>query len=459
MTDEPKKLDPYEAMRLELDRARLEVERARLKLDAAAHQDQRTRTYLERWRTDVGPLHESEESAWGRAYGYAQTAIRSLYLLNGGALVAFPAFAQLAGTPISEHLTLFLLSGGSFVSGLVLVGATNILAYVSADAQVAAVREEKENVKINLNRSHNEDGYTEREEARTKQAATLQSKYRRTAYRTALWCLGLGAGSLVMFLAGAIFAALVLSGTAFASMEAVGAAPVVAQVSPEQGTAWSGVVAGATAVMAVASVASFVVAFFLVKENQLLRKAGTEPEVVAYLLPDRRHPTTLNFVLANIGRGPARDVEYWFEADAEDFAAHNVHVGNTAKRKAVSVLPQGERIVMLFGTGWEAFKEPRLKPFKVEVRFYDLKGKERSAKFDLDVAQFDGMVTLGTPAEHEIAEALKKIAKTVKTWSSSTSGKSRLAVETITTDEGRKQAEEWLAAQKARGTAKDPGAG
>jgi hypothetical protein len=30
--------------------------------------------------------------------------------------------------------------------------------------------------------------------------------------------------------------------------------------------------------------------FLLVKENRLLRKAGSDPEVVAYLLPDQRTP-------------------------------------------------------------------------------------------------------------------------------------------------------------------------
>jgi hypothetical protein len=129
----------------------------------------------------------------------------------------------------------------------------------------------------------------------------------------------------------------------------------------------------------------------LARENRRLRKAGTEPEVVAYLMPDPRSTNMLNFVLANIGQGPARNVRFSFECDQQDFAAHKVRLINNANRTATSVLPQGERLVAFFGVGHELLHEPRLKPFSVRVEYEDLARKRRTVKCTLDISQFVGL--------------------------------------------------------------------
>jgi hypothetical protein len=196
----------------------------------------------------------------------------------------------------------------------------------------------------------------------------------------------------------------------------------------------------ATAVIAIASLATFFVTLMLARENRLLRKAGTEPQVVAYLLPDDRHTTTLNFVLSNIGQGPARNVSYTFDADMADFAKHNARLMNSDERPAISVLPQGERFVAYFGVGHQLFAGEGLKPFTVNVSYENIKGKSTKKDFPLDIAQYLDVVTLGTPAEHEVAEAMKKLAKTVEYW---TSGSRRLKVETITTQEAEARLEEF----------------
>ena len=54
----------------------------------------------------------------------------------------------------------------------------------------------------------------------------------------------------------------------------------------------------------------------LTRENKLLRKAATEPQVVAYLSPDQRN--ILQFILANVGQGPALDVSYRITDGGED---------------------------------------------------------------------------------------------------------------------------------------------
>ena len=147
----------------------------------------------------------------------------------------------------------------------------------------------------------------------------------------------------------------------------------------------------------------------LANENRLMRKSGTEPKVVAYLKLDPYRTYVVNFVLANVGQGPARDVEFTFQADESDFRDHDVKIGNHSDRTVTSMLPQGERIEMLFGGSLSLLKDPKLRPFKVSVTFQDLNGKNDNKEFVLDVAQFTGLTILGGPPEYEIAQTLKKI--------------------------------------------------
>ena len=79
-----------------------------------------------------------------------------------------------------------------------------------------------------------------------------------------------------------------------------------------------------------------------------MREAGTEPEVVAYLNLDPHRANCVNFVLANVGQGPARDVGFTFQAAEGDFENHSVRMRNSSDRTLTTMLPQGERIEPTF---------------------------------------------------------------------------------------------------------------
>jgi hypothetical protein len=208
------------------------------------------------------------------------------------------------------------------------------------------------------------------------------------------------------------------------------------------------VTAAATIVIALSAVLTTYLTRTLASENRLLRKAGTEPEVVVYLMPDGRFPTMVNFVLANIGRGPALNVEFTFDAHESDSTSHNVQLSNRTDRKAISVLPQDEKIVAFFGAGHELYRDPRLAPFKVRVDYKNILQKSRPGEFELDVSQFAGLISLGTLPEQELAQATKTIADKIGNW---TSGFKRLKVEVITTEQAERNQQEALrAAQEQR---------
>src|SRR5687768_14516365 len=88
----------------------------------------------------------------------------------------------------------------------------------------------------------------------------------------------------------------------------------------------------AAAISAVSAVAVTLLTILLLFENRRLRRAGNSPEIVAYLAPHPDGHGGVNFILANVGTGPAFDVGFEIIADETDFVGHNVFLKNDPER-------------------------------------------------------------------------------------------------------------------------------
>lgn len=178
----------------------------------------------------------------------------------------------------------------------------------------------------------------------------------------------------------------------------------------------------ATVFIAVSAVVTVFLTRALVRDNNLLRKAGTEPEVIAYLVPHPVYSLPLIFVLANVGRGPARNVSFRLDANTEDLEIHNVILRNSVDRTAINFLPQGESIRAFFGMSMDVMKEPRLQPFDVVVKYQNMAGRDLSKTCPLDVAQFEGFELIESP-EKKVADALEKIESHLRRFLVSSAGR------------------------------------
>ena len=149
------------------------------------------------------------------------------------------------------------------------------------------------------------------------------------------------------------------------------------------------VTAIATLIIAGSAIISVWISKELAKENRLLRKASTEPEVAAFLKPDSRRNHAVYLVLANVGQGPAKNVLFTIRASRADFESHQVSsvLPTDAAVKAASFLPQGDSIESFFGMSPILSKQTPLQPFEVLVTYEDLKGTSSEATYRLDVAQ------------------------------------------------------------------------
>lgn len=172
------------------------------------------------------------------------------------------------------------------------------------------------------------------------------------------------------------------------------------------------------AITAMTTVVVAALTWVLANDNRTLRKAGTEPEVISYLAPHPDGNGGVNFVLANVGQGPAFAVKFELICDEEDFGRHDVHLVNDPKRTALTVLPQGEKIGSLFGIGYVLFGNDNggsripLQPFEVKISYKGIRGQRHQSLHKIDITQFAGLAgLLAKPAERDIADTLKKIER------------------------------------------------
>jgi hypothetical protein len=103
--------------------------------------------------------------------------------------------------------------------------------------------------------------------------------------------------------------------------------------------------------------------------------------------------------------------------------------------------------VQLFGNCLDLFdgEEPPL-DFTIHVRFQNSSGRSKSTTYRASISDFRG-VARGHSPEHETAEALKQIAKSIDAWG----GFDRLKVETVTSAEvAREQKAQYEAIMERR---------
>ncbi len=173
----------------------------------------------------------------------------------------------------------------------------------------------------------------------------------------------------------------------------------------------------------------------LAVENRLLRKAGTEPQVVGYAAINPRVWGAIDFVIRNIGKGAARNVSYKIVAGGDDLKAKNARLLPAGIKFAF--LPQDEQLSETMGMGWDLLPDPSLAAFEIEISYEDMVGNCYAERFKVDIRQFEGLRRVGNPPEEDIAENLRKIAIVMERWPHQ-----RLQVETMSVTERKEHDEQ-----------------
>ena len=175
-------------------------------LQDVAEDRQQHLAFLEHWRTEVDPIYEDKRLALRASVDVAQSVIRALFLLSGGALVTLPVFARLVGVRGHDSATVLLLPAGCFILGLVLCTAAGLIGQIAlrSDAATALHLAEWAKISVNLNFKREKDPVT----AQGRQAAEneLMMRCRAVSRRWTFCGMVLTVVSLCAFLAGAVVA-------------------------------------------------------------------------------------------------------------------------------------------------------------------------------------------------------------------------------------------------------------
>lgn len=83
---------------------------------------------------------------------------------------------------------------------------------------------------------------------------------------------------------------------------------------------------------------------FLWRENRLLRKVGSDPQLIAYYEPHPDGTGGLNIAISNVGKGPAKDVYFQFEGDPENFEKYDLVLDCSHRRGPITTIPQDGKI-------------------------------------------------------------------------------------------------------------------
>ena len=175
----------------------------------------------------------------------------------------------------------------------------------------------------------------------------------------------------------------------------------------------------ATIMSGFSTVVIAVLTIFLWRENRLLRKAGSEPQLVAYFEPHPDGTGGLNIAIANIGTGPAKNVFIQFKGEESNFSNYNLILDCSTKRGPLTLIPQGDKISVLFAIGYQLFKPKGANnnypfpPFKVYLEWTDLNGKKNySDEYTLDVKPYGNLPGfVNKPYLLKIADSIDGIGK------------------------------------------------
>jgi hypothetical protein len=151
------------------------------------------------------------------AYGFAKVAIQSVFLLNGGALIAFPAFAQLVGTGLREHIGFAVGGILSWVVGVALAARATKRAFDASDAIAAAYGVREDYIRKRLG----EEAFAregKRLMAGADEARKQQDKTYRQGELSMIRAFDLVNVALFAFIVGAFCAALVFTGLEYTQL-------------------------------------------------------------------------------------------------------------------------------------------------------------------------------------------------------------------------------------------------
>ena len=148
----------------------------------------------------------------------------------------------------------------------------------------------------------------------------------------------------------------------------------------------------------------------LVSETKRLRVAQTEPMVSVTYHPREEWINFIDFSIKNVGAGPALDIRLEVDPDFEYVKDKWLSELNLFKNGLKYLGPNEERRFFLTSLTEDGDAKVGT-PFEVRVTYRGTIGGQKTDQFVINFSEWEGLMQLGKPPLHEIADSMKSLAK------------------------------------------------
>jgi len=152
----------------------------------------------------------------------------------------------------------------------------------------------------------------------------------------------------------------------------------------------------------------------LLKENQLLRKAGNEPRMVAFITPHKEITPIMDLVIQNVGTGPAYDVLLKLDGNLEDYKARGARLPNSMGQHSLNVFPQGHYMTLFFGMGNTLLADPKLAELTITFSYRNGQGEVITSRSTISVHALSSLSPESNSRLRDVVARLEDIQKAIK---------------------------------------------
>lgn len=198
-----------------------------------------------------------------------------------------------------------------------------------------------------------------------------------------------------------------------------------------------------SAVVALSTVVYAVLTALLVAETRHMRRAQTEPKLVAYVKPREEFVNFAHLYIKNVGAGPAFNVSFELTTNKNDEGG-NILIRDFKESRfletGVDYIGPNQKLHSRYTKFNDNFDKKIMAKIMVKINYKSSTNRNMSDTYAIDMSQFEGAGNLGTPHLYSIAKSLKNLQEDVNRIST---GFKRVKVDTYTHEDRRREEREW----------------
>jgi hypothetical protein len=197
-----------------------------------------------------------------------------------------------------------------------------------------------------------------------------------------------------------------------------------------------------SAVVALSTVVYAVLTALLVTETRQMRRAQTEPKIVAFVEPREEFVNFAHLYIQNIGAGPAFDVSFHLKTKPEDDGGKLLINDFSVSRfleTGIDYIGSNQRMQSRYTAFTDEFDKKIKAIFTVTIKYKSSTNRQYCDSYTIDMSQFEGAGGLGTPHMYSIAQSMEKLQEDVHKIST---GFSKLKVQSYTHEDREREKKE-----------------